>query len=122
MAFFVLEGEYYMFSLTQKVMGVLFFVGVYFFYLFLIVTKVKIVLNMMFVEMININWVFSSWSSKNLKKLMVLLVGDFFWLEIFGAEGVKVSLKLRQDFLLEKVSFFKISIMFFFSVIIFLWF
>jgi len=122
LVFFFFDGEYYISSFTQKVMGVLFFFLFTVLFLTRLFLALKFGLISFFHEMLNINYVFSSWFSSKLEKFFLFVVGDLFWLENFGAEGLRIFLVSAQNFLLEKNNFFKISFLFFFSLIIFLWF
>lgn len=121
LVYFILDGEFYMIFFAQKLIGVLFFLLFVFLLTSMVLIKWGFSMFNFFLEMLNINWFFAGWATKKIENFYYAVVGDLFWLEVFGAQGIWVLLAKSQSFLVANNSFFKISLIFFISFLFFLW-
>lgn len=123
--YLVVDGELFISFFLKKILGILFFfICMLYLFNWFYSINFKKTYAYMFVEMLNINWYFGKGFTKNLFSTYVLLVGEYYWLEIYGAKGLNLVLIYFKEsffinfkfltirFLLLLISFFLIILLF----------
>lgn len=123
--FLIIDGELFIFFYIYKVIGLLLYFFTFFIFLniFLQLVFHKSLISF-FREILNINWYFRSKITNNLFFTYIFIVGEIFWLEVYGAKGLRMVLSFLNSFFSLFIKNSTTSLLFFiiifFSFFIFL--
>lgn len=122
LTFLIIDGEIFILFFLIKIFGVLFFFLLLIFSLLASLIFTPKVLVFFFTDILNINWYSSRYLTKNVFFRYVIIVGEVFWLEIYGAKGANKVIEVSKNIFLFNFKYFAVSFIFLISMLFFFFF